>query len=246
MVASTEQGLQKVMNGLTETAKKYDMKINVKKTKAMVVSRDEGRVVNLVVDGQRVEQVTTFKYLGAVMTEKGTCVEEVKARIAMAKVAFNNSKELLTKGLKKDLKKRMVRTLVWSVALYGCETWTMKREVVDKLNAFEMWVWRRIEKVSWQDKKTNVEVLAAVGEERCLVQTIMKRKRNWIGHVVRGNSLLKLMIEGRMTGKKPRGRPRMGMIDDLKEGNYAEMKRRAEDRDRWRTWMPRTCREAEN
>src|SRR5580704_12340221 len=89
-----------MMNGLTETAKKYDMKINVKKTKAMVVSRDEGRVVNLVVDGQRVEQVTTFKYLGAVMTEKGTCVEELKARIAMAKVAFNNSKELLTKGLK--------------------------------------------------------------------------------------------------------------------------------------------------
>jgi hypothetical protein len=58
--------------------------------------------------------------------------------------------------------------------------------------------------------------------------------------------LLKLMIEGRMTGKRPRGRPRMGMIDDLKEGNYAEMKRRAEDRDKWRTWMPRTCREAEN
>jgi len=82
----------------------------------------------------------------------------------MAKVAFNNSKELSTKGLKRDLKKRTVRTLVWSVVLYGCETWTMKREVVDKLNAFEMWVWRRIEKVSWQDKKTNAELLAAVGE----------------------------------------------------------------------------------
>ena len=58
----------------------------------------------------------------------------------------------MTKGLKKDLEKRMVKTLVWPVTLYGCETWTMKKEVVDKLNAFEMWVWRRMEKVSRQDK----------------------------------------------------------------------------------------------
>ena len=87
---------------------------------------------------------------------------------------------------------------------------------MDKLNAFERWVWRRMEKVSWQDKKTNEEVLTAMGEERCVVQAIFKREKNWIGHVVRGNSLLKLVIEGRILGKKPRGRPRMGMIDYLK------------------------------
>jgi hypothetical protein len=58
--------------------------------------------------------------------------------------------------------------------------------------------------------------------------------------------LLKLVLEGRMVGKKPRGRPRMGMIDDLKEGSCTEMKRRAEDRYKWRAWMPRTCRKAEN
>jgi hypothetical protein len=95
-----------------------------------------------------------------------------------------------------------------------------------------MWVWRRMEKVSWQDKKTNEEVLTAVGEERCIVQAILKRKKNWIGHVKRGDSLLKLVIDGRMLGKKPRGRPRMGMIDDFKEARYTEMKRRAEDRDK--------------
>jgi hypothetical protein len=73
----------------------------------------------------RGEQVTSFKYLGAFMTEKGTCVEVVKARIAMSIVASNKKKHLLT------------------VEMYGCETWSMKKEVVDKLNAFEMWVWRR-------------------------------------------------------------------------------------------------------
>jgi hypothetical protein len=246
MVAGTEQGLQQVMDGLNNAAKTYDMKINIKKTKTMVVSWEEGKTASIIIDGQKVEQVKTFKYLGAVMTENGTCMEEVKARIAMAKVAFSKTKELVTKGLKVALKKRMVKTLVWPVAMYGCETWTMKKEVVAKLNAFEMWVWRRMEKVSWKDKKTNEAVLESVDEERCFLQAVMKRKKNWIGHIVRGNSLLKLVIEGRMEGKKRRGRPRMGMIDDLKQGSYVEMKRRTEDREIWRAWMPRTCRKAEN
>jgi hypothetical protein len=87
-----------------------------------------------------------FNYLGSVMTGKGTCAEEVKERIAMAKTVFNESKELLTIGLKKHSRKRMVKTLVWQAVLYSFETWTTKKEVVDKLNAFKMWVWRRIEK----------------------------------------------------------------------------------------------------
>jgi len=95
----------------------------------------------------------------------------------------------------------------------------MKEEIADKLKAFEMWVWRRMEKVSWKGKKTNAEMLAFVREkrERGLVKSVTKRKKNWIGNVVRGNSLLKNVIEGRMVGKKPRGRPRMGTIDDLRK-----------------------------
>ena len=82
-------------------------------TKTMVVSREEERVVSLVIDGQKVEQVKSFKYLGAIVKDNASCVEDVKARIGMAKVAFNQIKELVTKGLKKDLKKRMVKSLVW-------------------------------------------------------------------------------------------------------------------------------------
>ena len=79
-----------------------------------------------------------------------------------------------------------------------------------------------------------------VEEERNFVVTIEKRKKNWIGHIVRGNGLLKLVLEGRMEGKRPRGRPRIGMIDELKEGSYVSMKRRAEDREKWKVWIPRT------
>ena len=131
VASSSESELQRLMDRLVESAKNYDMKINVKKTKAMVVSRKGEGTVSIIVEGQRVEQVERFKYLGSVITEDGRCIEDVKQRIGMAKDAFNKRKELLTKSMSKSLKKRMIKRLVWPVALYGYETWTMKKEVID-------------------------------------------------------------------------------------------------------------------
>ena len=87
-----------------------------------------------------IEQVRNSKCLGAMISEDGRCIDDVKGRIGMAKEAFNKRKELLTKSMNKDIKKRMVKSLVWPVALYGCETWTMRKEEMDRLAAFEMWI----------------------------------------------------------------------------------------------------------
>ena len=97
MVASTEAGLQKTMNRLNDSAKKFDMKINVEKTKVMVVSKTGDRFANITIDGKRVEQVSSFKYLGSIISEDGRCESDIKCRIAMAKEAFNSRKELLAK-----------------------------------------------------------------------------------------------------------------------------------------------------
>jgi len=89
-----------------------------------------------------------------------------------------------------------------------------------------MWVWRKIEKISWRDKKTNEEVLQMVQEERSLTDVIWRRKKNWIGYILRGESLLREVIEGRMIGKRPRRRKRLGMLNEfLKESSYAELKK---------------------
>jgi len=77
------------------------------------------------------------------------------------------------------------------VALYAAETWTYKKEDIQRLEAFEMWVWRRMEKISWQDMKTNEGVLQLVQEKRSLMDVIWRRKKHWIGHILRGESLLK-------------------------------------------------------
>ena len=147
----------------------------------------------------------------------------------------------------RKVKKKIVKAIVWSVALYGAETWTLRKNEVRWIEAFETWVWRRMEKISWREHITNEEVMARVGETRQLVDIIARRKKNWIGHILRGEGMLKEVIEGRMLGKRPRGRKRIGMLDELQEKeSYGDMKRRAQDRVGWRGWMPGTCRVAEH
>jgi len=247
MVDNTEEGLQCTMNSLQQTAARYGMKVNVKKTKVMKISRKGGGTVNVSVEGTRLEQVEKYRYLGSWITDDGRCDKEIKARIVMAKEAFSRRKELMTRSLSRKIKKRIIKSLVWTIVLYGAETWTMRKEDVKRLEAFEMWVWRRMEKIPWTDKITNKEVLERIGEERHLVSTVVMRKKKWIGHVIRGQSLMKFVMEGRMEGKRPRGRKRMGMLEELLEGQtYEVLRRRAVDRTEWRKWIPRTCLRAEH
>src|SRR5437899_6712307 len=124
-----------------------------------------GCVVNITVDGQRIAQIKIFKYLDSVIAEDGRSHGDVKVWTAMAKDAFNKRKELLTKGLSRTLKKRMVKALVRPVVLYGCETWTSLQDEINRLEALEVWLWRGLEKISWSDKIRNDEVFARVMEE---------------------------------------------------------------------------------
>ena len=145
--------------------------------------------------------------------------------------------------MSREVKKKIIKTIVWSVALYGAETWTLRQEDRKRLDALEMWLWRRIEQINLAEKITNEAVLKMVGERQEMVDVIIQRKKNWIGHVVRGEGLLREVIEGKMDGKRSRGRPRIGMLEELKEGkSYQQLKRRAENRSEWKCYVHRTCR----
>jgi hypothetical protein len=88
-----------------------------------------------------------------------------------------------------------------SIALYGDETWTLWKVEQKYLESFEMWCWRRMEKISWTDHVRNEELLLRVNEQRNILHEIRKRKANWIGHILRRNCLLKQVIEGKVKGK---------------------------------------------
>ena|SRR6218665_1839856 len=131
-----------------------------------VSTKGEG-VINIAINGKRLKQVDRFRYHypGALITSDGRCEVEIKAGIGMAKNTFNQSKQLLSKSLNKDMKKRIINAIIWSVAPYIGNTYMHrkpghnKKEDIRRLEAFEMWVWKRLEKIGWRDRKTNEEVL---------------------------------------------------------------------------------------
>ena len=136
-----------------------------------------------------------------------------------------------------SLKKKLIKALIWSIALYGAETWALKKADIQRLEALEMWLWRNMLHTKWTDKITNQRVLQQAEEERSLVAKVKERQKTWVGHVLRSGNLLQRVIEGRIQGKPTRGRKRIGMLSNLigKE-DYACLKRRAQDRNQWRNW----------
>ena len=124
-------------------------------------------------------------YLGSVTIEDGHCDRDIRSQIAMGKAAFMEKKSLLTSKMDLELRKRIMKSTIWSVALYGAETWTMTKDHRNKLEAFEMWLWRRMLKISWTEKVSNQQVLARIQEERSLLNSIQQRKHRWLGHVLR-------------------------------------------------------------
>ena len=113
----------------------------------------------------------------------------------MAKKAFMRRKELLTKGLDIQTKKSIVKSIIWSVALYGSETWTLLEKQVKNIEAFEMWVWRHMEKISWKDRVTNEDVLRRIDEPRRITDIIRRRKK-WIRQLIQAEGILSSIIEG--------------------------------------------------
>jgi hypothetical protein len=123
------------------------------------------------------------------------CTCETKSWIAIAKAAFNKKRALFTSTLDLELRKKLVKCCIWSIDLYGAETWTLRAVEQKHLECFDMWCWRWMEKISWTDHVRNEEVLLRVKEQRNTLHEICKRKANWIGHILPRNGLLQRVIE---------------------------------------------------
>jgi len=238
IIAGSARALQTMLNKIQETTKRFGMKINIGKTKTMVIEKDK-RKLEIEIGGKKIEKVQWFKYLGQIITEDARNEREVRARIAMAKKAFRDKQRMLaSKNVDVNTRKRIIRCYIWSIALYGAETWTLNKREESSLEAFEMWCYRKMEKVSWTERKTNEEVLMRVGEERKIKKIIRQRRLRWLGHILRHEGTTGRILEGRIQGKRGRGRPRNTFTSqacrDVSVKKYSEMKRMAWDRGLWR------------
>jgi hypothetical protein len=157
----------------------------------------------------------------AFLTNDGRCTCEIKCRIAMAKTVFNKKRTLFTSTLDLELRKKLVKCYIWSIALYGAETWTLRAVNQKHLESFQMWCWRRMEKISWTGHVRNEDVLLRVKEQTNILHEIRKWKANWIGHILRRNFLLQRVIEGKIQGgikvTGRQGRRCRKLLDELKK-----------------------------
>ncbi|GFN87873.1 endonuclease-reverse transcriptase [Plakobranchus ocellatus] len=161
LIAESGKQLQKLLNTVVLESDRMGLSLNVKKTECMVISKKSSSPkCNLVSKGEKMKQVTKFKYLGYLITSDGRCTSEISKRIAMAKDTFQKMKPILAnRNIGMATKMRVIKTYVWSVLLYGSEFWTINKEIEKKLEAVEMWFIRRMMRISWTDKKPNELVL---------------------------------------------------------------------------------------
>ena len=239
IVADSEKEMNRMLQVISDTLKLYKLKVNKRKSKVMVVRKNMEEIkTNIKIDDIRIDQVKQFCYLGSIITEDNRCLMEVKRRIALAKQAFMNKKNILTsKHMNIEVRKSFAKSFVWNTLLYGSESWTMGKVERNRLESAEMWIWRKMTRTSWIERKTNLEVLREVQEERRLLREMEKRKTKFIGHVLRHNTFIINILEGKVLGKKGRGRPRKKYLEDIEKRmgcvNYSELKRTAGDRTEW-------------
>src|ERR1043165_6629443 len=142
-------------------------------------------------------------------------------------------------GISLATKMRLLMTLEWPVGLYGCESWTLRKEEERRIKAFEMKCLRRIMQISWMEKRPNEWVLEAAGVERNLLKTVRKWKMIYFGHIMRkeGTCIEKEIIQGTNPGGRKRGRPRTNWLDNIKTWTgrtTEEVLRLTVDRGHWR------------
>ena len=245
LISDSKENLQLLLDKVVTESERMGLYLNVKKTECMVVSRKERNpTCNLVSKGERIKQVKTFKYLGYIITSDGRCSTEIKRRIAIAKDSFNKMSLIFKNhNISMTTKHRVLKAYVWSVILYGCESWTITEDIRKKLEAAEMWFLRRMLRISWKEKKTNEEVLEQAETKRLLIRTIRKRQMQFLGHLNRQKCIEHLALTGKIEGKKSKGRPRKTYLNSLnswvtgKEKSNISFLRLSDQRDEWRTMI---------
>ena len=203
---------------LIRHSEEFGLKFNGEKTVAMVWSKKNPD--GLVLGGKEVQKVERFKYLGSMIADDGNSEQAIRIRLAMGRSVVGQLAEVW-KGneIGRGLKVKLMKTLVWTVAMYGSESWTLKKGDERRINAFELWCWRRMLRVSWIEHKTNSWVREKVGvkEEDGLLGKVKAGKIRKYGHWKRRpDSLVLSTIEGERLGKKKKGRRRMGWVDNIK------------------------------
>ena len=206
-----------LLTKLNQAGVEKGLSLNVKKTKLIHIGKHCSPIL---IGQEEVEKVDHFKYLGSIKTEDAYCSKDIRARIGMAKQRMVELTNIWkASSISTSLKIRLMKCLVWTVVTYGAEGWTLRKEDMDRINSAEMWMYRRLLRVSWYEKRTNDSILRQLQVDRELLSTVLKRKLTFFGHTIRNKkcSLMKTVIQGKIEAKRKPGRPRTHYFENIKQ-----------------------------
>ena len=239
-LAGTAEELTDLTNRINTAAETYGMEINAQKTKIMS-NNPQALTNNISVAGTSLEVVENFKYLGSVISEEGS-KPELLARIGQTTAALAKLNHLWrNRAISLRSKIQLMRSLVTSIFIYACETWTLTAELQRRISALEMRCYIRMLGITYRDRITNAEVTNrithAIGQHDNLLTIIRKRKLTWYGHVTRATGLTKAVLQGTVRGGRRRGGQKKRWENNIQDWTglrFAESQRLAQNRELWR------------
>ena len=179
LMAESKEELKRLLMTVKEESEKVGLKLNIQKTKIMA----SGPITSWEIDGDTMETVRDFIFLGSKITADGDCSHEIKRRLLLGRKAMTNLDSVLkSRDITLPTKVHLVKAMFFPVVMYGCESWTIKKSEHQRIDAFELWCWRRLLRVPWTARRSNQSILKEINLEYSL-QALMLKLQDF-GHLM--------------------------------------------------------------
>ena len=202
-MAESEEELKSLLMKVKEESENVGLKLNIQKTKIMA----SGPITSWQIDGETVETVSDFILGSSKITADGDYSHEIKRCLLLGrKVMTNLDSVLKNRDITLPTKVHLVKTMFFPVIMYGCESWTIKKAERQRIDAFELWCWRRLLRVPWTARRSNQSILKGISPGYSLEGLMLKLKLQYSGHLMqRADSLEKTWMLGKIEGRRRRG-----------------------------------------
>ena len=196
LMAESEEELRSFLMKVKEESEKVGLKLNIQKTKIMASSP----ITSWQIDGKTVAD----SFLGSKITADGDCSHEIKRYLLLGRKLMTNLDSILkSRDITLPTKVRLVKAMVFPVVMSGCESWTVKKAECQRIDAFELWCWRRLLRVPWTARRSNQSILKEISPGCSLEGPILKLKLRYFGHLMqRIDSLEKTLMLGKIEVKR--------------------------------------------
>ena len=180
-MAESEEELKSLLMKVKVESEKVGLKLNIQKTKIMA----SGPITSWEIDGETVETVADFILGSSQITADGDCSHEIKRCLLLIRKVMTNLDSILkSRDITMPIKVRLVKAMVFPVVMYGCESWTVKKAECRRIEAFELWCWRRLLRVPCTARRSNQSILKEISPEYSLEGLMLKLKFQYFGNLL--------------------------------------------------------------